>query len=157
MDETSKDDLGASYFRKSVRKDTQTVSLDADMIRVLLAVDETRSTRQLAAALEMDAATLKRNIARLVDQGLVEPVDPRRPALDRSFLHALRMNLSRVVGPMAEILLEDRVAEMNIDPASIPLDLAAELVDRLAFEIPEERGRILFKKSMMPILNKVKA
>jgi DNA-binding transcriptional MocR family regulator len=156
MDQASKGGAGA-FFRKTIRKDSQTVSLDADMIRVLLAVEETKSARQLAAELEMDGPTLKRNIARLIDQGLVEPVDRRHPVLDRSFLQAVRINLSRVIGPMAEILLEDRVAEMNIDPASIPLDIAAELVTRLALEIPGEPGRIQFKKSMIPILNKVKA
>ncbi len=100
---------------------------------------------------------MKQNITRLIEQGLVEPVDKRYPALDRSFLQAVRMNLSRVIGPMAEILLEDWVAEMNINPASIPLDLAAELVNHLALEIPEESGRLQFKKSMIPILNKVTA
>ncbi len=156
MDEISSGDVGA-YFRKTVRKDSQTVSLDADMIRVLLAVEESKSIHQLATELEMGEGALKRNITRLIEQGLVEPVDKRRPVLDRGFLQAARMNLSRVVGPMAEILLEDWVAEMNINPSSIPLDLAAELVNRLALEIPEESGRLQFKKSMVPILNKVKA
>lgn len=157
MDETSRSDVDAC-FRKTVRKDSQTVSLDADMIRVLLAVDESKNIQRLAAELEMGEAALKQNITRLIAQGLVEPVDKQRhPALDRSFLQTLRMNLSRVVGPMAEILLEDWVAEMHINPTSIPLDLAAELVNHLAHEIPEESGRLQFKKSMIPILNKVKA
>lgn len=157
MDETSRGDVDAC-FRKTVRKDSQTVSLDADMIRVLLAIEESKNIRQLAAELDMGDTALKQNITRLIEQGLVEPVDEQRhPALDRSFLQAVRMNLSRVVGPMAEILLEDWVAEMNINPTSIPLDLAAELVNHLSLEIPEESGRLQFKKSMIPILNKVKA
>jgi len=36
------------YFRKKIRKDLQTVSLNADMIRLLLAIDERKSLYQIS-------------------------------------------------------------------------------------------------------------
>ena len=155
MDFTSKTAPGL-YFRKNIRRDLQTVSLDADMIRLLLVIDEHKSLYQIAAEVEMDAATFKKTLRRLLEQGLIESAPQKAPHLDKTFFHSVRLNLSRAIGPMAQIILEDTVAEMNLDPSGIPLDQAADLINRLALEIPDEETRIQFKKAMIPIINKMK-
>jgi hypothetical protein len=48
------------------------------------------------------------------------------------------------------------MAEMSLSPSHIPADQTAEIINRLALEIPDEASQIQFKKSMIPILNKVK-
>jgi hypothetical protein len=45
---------------------------------------------------------------------------------------------------------------MGLDAARIPVAQAAEIINRIALEIPDDAGRIEFKKSMIPILNNVK-
>jgi hypothetical protein len=79
------------------------------------------------------------------------------PVLDHSFTQNLRMNLSRAIGPMAQILIEDFTAEMEIDPSAIPVNQAAELITQLSLEVPDEENRMQFKKSMIAILNKIRA
>jgi hypothetical protein len=144
------------HYRKKIRKDMQSVSLNADMIRLLLVIDEGKSLYQISAEAEMHAATFKQTLAALLAQGLIEPVQRDAPPLDHSFLNAMRSNLARVVGPMAEILMDDVMAEMGLNASRFPLEQAAEIINRVALEIPEEGSRIQFKKSMIPILNKVK-
>lgn len=143
-----------SYFRKVIRKDSDQISLDADMIRLLIAIDENKSLYQIADEVEMEAATLKENLAKLLKQGLIEPVRKELPVLDKIFLQALRINLSKAIGPMAEILIEEVVSEMELTKPEIPVHQAAELIAILSHEIPDEGQRIEFKKSMMEILNK---
>jgi len=155
MEATSKTGAGV-YYRKRIRRDLQSVSLNADMIRLLLVIDEHKSLYQISAEAEMDAATFKRTLGRLLEQGLVEPVQRDALPLDRTFLQAMRLNLSRLIGPMAEILIDEVTTEMGLSPSHIPADQAAEIINRLALEIPDEPSRIQFKKSMIPILNKVK-
>jgi len=155
MEVTSKTGAGV-YYRKRIRRDLQSVSLNADMIRLLLVIDERKSLYQISAEAEMDAATFKRTLGRLLEQGLVEPVQRDALPLDRTFLQAMRLNLSRLIGPMAEILIDEVTTEMGLSPSHIPADQAAEIINRLALEIPDEPSRIQFKKSMIPILNKVK-
>jgi hypothetical protein len=148
---------GASlYFRKRIRKDLAPVSLDADMIRLLLAIDERKSLHQIAAEVEMDAPAFKNNLKRLLEQGLIEPVPKTAARVDRRFLPFLRMNLARVIGPMADIVVDDTMAELRLDAAALPLNQAAEIINRVALEIPDEDGRIRFKKSMIAILNQAK-
>jgi hypothetical protein len=124
------------------------------MIRLLIAIDENKSLYQIAAEVDMRADTLKTNLAKLLQQRLIEPVRKDLPVLDKIFLQALKINLSRVIGPIAEILIEEVVSEMEITAPGIPVHQAAELIAALSHEIPDEEKRIEFKKSMMDILNK---
>ena len=142
------------YYRKVIRKDSDQISLDADMIRLLIAIDENKSLYQIAEEVEMEPAALRKNLSKLLDQGLIEPVRKELPVLDKIFLQALKINLSKAIGPMAEILIEEVVSEMELTNPDIPVHQAAELIAVLAHEIPDEGKRIEFKKSMMDILNK---
>jgi DNA-binding MarR family transcriptional regulator len=144
------------YFRKRIRKDLQSVSLDADMIRMLMVIEEHKSLYQIAAEVEMDSAAFKKTLRRLLEQGLIETVQKPTPRLDKSFLQALRLSLTRRIGPIADIVVEDAVTELKISSSDIAVEQAAELINRIALEIPDEDGRIQFKRSLMPILTKVK-
>lgn len=143
-----------NYYRKVIRKDNNEISLDADMIRLLIAIDENKSLYQIADEVEMEDATLKKNLSKLLEQGLIEPVKKDLPVLDKIFLQALKINLSKTIGPMAEILIEEVVSDMELTAPEIPVHQAAELITALSHEIPDEIKRIEFKKSMMDILNK---
>ena len=142
------------YFRKVIRKDSAEISLDADMIRLLIAIDVNKSLYQIAEEVDMQATTLKSTLSRLLEQGLIEPVKKDIPYLDRVFLQALQIHLSKIIGPIAEILIEDVVEEMDLKATEIPANQAAELINHLALEIPDEKDRIEFKKSMLTILTK---
>ena len=142
------------YFRKVIRKDSDEISLDADMIRLLIAIDENKSLYQVAEEVDMQATMLKSTLSKLLEQGLIEPVKKDIAYLDHLFLEALRINLSKVIGPMAEILIEDVVEDMKLKASEIPANQAAELINNLSLEIPDEKNRIEFKKSMLAILNK---
>ncbi len=60
-----------NYYRKVIRKDNKQISLDADMIRLLIAIDENKSLYQIADEVEMDDVTLKKNLSKLLEQGLI--------------------------------------------------------------------------------------
>ena len=142
------------YYRKIIRKDNDAVSLDADMIRLLIAINENKNLYQIAEEVNMGAAEFKKALSKLIDQGLIEAVQKDIPVLDQAFIKTLRIHLSRAVGPMAEILIEDQADEMDINPAAIPVNQAAELIAHLSLEVPDEGNRMQFKKSMLAILNK---
>ncbi|MDX2440250.1 MAG: hypothetical protein QNK40_06820, partial [Desulfobacterales bacterium] len=69
-------------------------------------------------------------------------------------LEDLRLNLSQAIGPMAQILIEDTVAEMELKMSEIPWHQAAELISNIAREVPEENNQIRFKKTMIEIMKK---
>jgi len=145
------------YYRKAIRPDDDEVSLDADMIRLLIAIDESKSLYQIADEVDMDNATFKQALSNLLAQGLIEQVQKDIPVMDESFLESLRINLSKAVGPMAEILIADVTEDMALDPSRIPVNHAAELITHLSLEVPDEENQIQFKKAMIAILNKIRS
>jgi hypothetical protein len=145
------------YYRKVIRRDDQEVSLDADMIRLLIAIDGKKSLYQIAEELDMESAVFKKTVSKLLQQGLIEPIRRDIPILDETFLAALKINLSKAIGPMAEILIEEVSSEMRLNTSAIPVQQAAELITHLSLEVPDEDDRMRFKKSMMAILNKIRS
>lgn len=134
------------------------ISLDADMIRLLIVIDETREIGQIARELKMDAATLKATLVKLLKIKLVEPVDhpaePGEKVLPPDFLQAFQSRLTRSVGPMAALLVEEAAADLQLDAARISRDQAAELIRRVAEEIPDPESRTQFKKAMLEWIRK---
>jgi len=145
------------YYRKVIRADNEEVSLDADMIRLLIAIDESKSLYQIADEMDLDNTTLRRALSKLLDQGLIEPVQKDIKVMDDSFLESLQINLSKAIGPMAEILIADVMEEMELDPDGIPVNHAAEMITQLSLEVPDGENQIQFKKSMLAILNKIRS
>ena len=145
------------YYRKVIRADNEEVSLDADMIRLLIAIDESKSLYQIADEMDLDNTTLRRALSKLLDQGLIEPVQKDIKKMDDSFLESLQINLSKAIGPMAEILIAEVMEEMELDPDGIPVNHAAEMITRLSLEVPDGENQIQFKKSMLTILNKIRS
>jgi len=145
------------YYRKVIRTDNDEISLDADMIRLLIAIDENKSLNQIAEEVDMSGSEFKSTLSRLLEQGLIEPVQKKLMVLDKSFLEMLRVNLSKAIGPIAEILIEDVAEEMQLEPSAIPINQAAELITQLSLEVPDEENQIQFKKSMIAILNKMRS
>ena len=144
------------YYRKVIRADNDEISLDADMIRLLIAVDESKSLNQIAEEVDMSNTAFKIALSKLLRQGLIEPVQKGQLVLDKSFLETLRINLSKAIGPIAEILIADATEEMQVDSSAIPINQAAELITQLSLEVPDEENQMQFKKSMIAILNKMR-
>jgi len=145
------------YYRKVIRADNDKVSLDADMIRLLIAINESKSLHQIADEVDMGNSSFRQALSRLLDQGLIEPVKKDISVLDESFLESLRINLSKAIGPMAEILIADVTEEMELDPDRIPVNQAAEMITHLSLEVPDEENQIQFKRSMIAVLNTIRS
>jgi hypothetical protein len=145
------------YYRKVIRADNDEISLDADMIRLLIAIDESKSLNQIAEEVDMSNIAFKNALSKLLRQGLIEPVQKDLLVLDNSFLETLRINLSKAIGPIAEILIADITEDMQLDLSAIPINQAAELITQLSLEVPDEENQMQFKKSMIAILNKMRS
>lgn len=140
------------HYRKVTRMDNKEVVLDTDMIRLLIAIDETKALGQITQEIGLKPEKLRTTLAKLLELKLVEPIRNNGSGLGGQFIAALKLHLSRAVGPMAQILLEDAMNDLNLSGNNIPPNQAAELISVLAVEIPDEDGRMQFKKAMLPLI-----
>ena len=148
-------DQSNKHFRKVTRLDSTEVCLDADMIRLLIAIDERKPLGRIAAEVGMKPNTLTATVSKLLELNLIEAVQKNLPYLDDQFIAKLKSILSLAVGPMAEILIQDVLEDLNLSVNEIPKGQAAELISALSFEIPDEESRIQFKKEMLKLLKQL--
>ena len=142
------------FFRKVTPADSKEIRLNADMIRLLTVIDESKDLLQISKETGMDISMLNQILSKLFKLKLIEPVEKSNRFLGKKFLEDLRLNLSEAVGPMAQILIEDTVAEMELKMSEIPDHQAAELISNIAREVPEENNQMKFKKTMIEIMKK---
>ncbi len=141
-------------YRKTTRQLQGEISLNGEQLKVLMAIDEKKELDQMAAETGLDKPSLQKTLAALAELGLIETVQGGGPILDRKFIHALTLNLAKVLGPMAEFLIEDAAADMGASITSIPVGRVAELITVLSREIPDKAASDAFKKSIIPLIPK---
>jgi hypothetical protein len=147
-------DLAKMFFRKVTPADSNEIRLNADMIRLLMVIDENKDLLQISNEVGMDISMLNQILSKLLKLKLIEPVEKKNRFLSKKFLEDLRLNLSQAIGPMAQILIEDTVAEMELKMSEIPWHQAAELISNIAREVPEENNQVEFKKAMIEVMKK---
>ena len=138
-------DLPQRYFKKTIRNDIEKVTLDAEMIRLLMAIDENKNISQVARVAEMNLSRVRDILGKLLKLKLVVQVAKEIIYIDRSFITFLKTKLTEAVGPMGEILIEDILDEMGLQVDKIPVDAAPDFVRNIAREIPQEENRTLFE------------
>lgn len=148
-------DLPQRYFKKTIRNDIEKITLDAEMIRLLMAIDENKNISQVARVAEIDLSRVRDILGKLLKLELVVQVTKEIIYIDRSFIIFLKTKLSEAVGPMGEILIEDILDEMGLQIDRIPVDAAPDFVRNIAREIPQEENRTLFEDVVFSRIPKV--
>jgi hypothetical protein len=68
--------------------------------------------------------------------------------LDRSFFAYLRDQLAYVIGPIAQVIIDDAVEDLGYDYIYFPYDEADMLVEWVSREIPREEKKKVFESAM---------
>lgn len=148
-------DLPQRYFKKTIRKNMEEITLDPEMIRLLMAIDENKNISQVARAAEMNLSRVRDTLVKLLKLELVVPVTKDVTYIEESFIIFLKTKLSEVVGPMGEILIEDVLDEMGLQINRIPVDVVPDFVRNIAREIPQTEMRTLFENAVFSRISNV--
>jgi len=142
-------DLAAMVFKRVVGDGQDSYSLDSQMLNVLIELDGEKSVSDVAKQMGLNMGMIRHVIGNLMKLRLIEPVENGFMMLDRAFFDFLKGELSHVIGPIAEVLIEDAVADLGHEPDRFPRHRAAELVDILSRQIQREDKRVIFKRNMV--------
>ena len=148
MDSTTNDLLKMS-FRKKIPKTPDEFIFSQDMLKIFLHIKEDKPLLQVAKEAEVNPTTLKHNITKLMNLSLIEATNARIDMLDQDFFDTLKKALRLAVGPMADVIIEDALLDMEVTSSSFPVHMAAGLIYNLAEEIPRENQRTEFQKTMV--------
>jgi len=142
-------DISILVLKGSIKGDLGEFSLDSHMLQVLMQLDGKKNLGTVASSLSIELATMKMVIAKLAELGLVEKPGVTVPAISKEFIDYMISQLANAMGPIAEVIFEDEIDEFGGDPTRIPKNSAAELITRLAKEIPREEKRLEFQQAMV--------
>lgn len=140
-------------FRQVVKDDVGDFSLDSQLLRVFLAFDGKKTLDKVAAETQIEMGAMREIISRLMALELVEAANMEKFMLDKEFFNFLTVQLSRAIGPIAQVLIEEVIGELGYSAKDFPSSQAAELVDLLSREIQRDEKKDTFKLNMV---NKIK-
>ena len=141
--------LQDARFRKTNFTAYNETVFDADMLKLLMAIDEGKPILQIAKEIQMDPAVFKETFLRLYKLKLIEEVQQKIVYVDGHFVTHLRETLINLTGPLGAILMEETAEKMNMQVSKIPKSMAADFVYQVAKEIPGEKQQAEFKKLMI--------
>jgi predicted regulator of Ras-like GTPase activity (Roadblock/LC7/MglB family) len=77
------------------------------------------------------------------------PAIPPELTVDGTFFAQMEHELTKVMGPIATMIMDDEVAALGADKDSFPRDRVAELVKKVGSEITDEDKRARFQQIML--------
>ena len=77
------------------------------------------------------------------------PAIPPELTVDGTFFAQIEHELTKVMGPVATLIIDDEVAALGADKDSFPRDRVAELVEKVSSEITDKDKRARFQQIML--------
>lgn len=148
-------DISRMVLKRKVSADLGEVSLDSQMLQVLMELDGSKNLAQVARSLNMNMKHLREILNKLQSLRLIEVAHDAMPVVAKDFFKLLSSELSRAMGPIAEVVIEDEISDMGEDPSRFPAHRAAELVDLLARQIIREERKVTFQQAMVKKLREI--
>ena len=142
-------DISNLVLKGNVSQDIGELSFDRRTLQVLMQMDGKTDVGTLSRKLKISIADLRPIITKLFDLGLVIPIQKGAAFLTQGFVDRLTDELSDAMGPIAEIVIEDELEAMGGPSLRVPVSRAAELINRLADQIPRQEKRARFQKAML--------
>ncbi|NIO04397.1 MAG: DUF4388 domain-containing protein [Proteobacteria bacterium] len=146
-------------FRLSSWKSADDIVLKADEWNVIIRLNGVKDVRQISRELGIDEIRTAKKLFRLLEKELIEvaarPPQPPKKIVGKVFFERVQVELTQIMGPIAPVIIDDTVAEMDEKISAFPKDRAAELVERVSSEISDEGKRLDFQKLMLEVLKKI--
>ena len=145
--------ISSMLFKQVVTGGTGDITLDSSLLNVFLQLDGKKNLGTIAQKTGLNMGEMRDAISKLLHLKIVESAAENVLMADDEFFNFLNTQLSLAIGPLAEVLIEDEIANMDHDISNFPAFRAAELVELLAMAIKREEKKSVFKLSMV---NKLK-
>jgi hypothetical protein len=124
--------------------------------KILTLCNGTRTVHEVAESLKWQVFEVTKLICQMVQNGLLERTTDRgaekKPVTKRTvngnFFPIIENELRKIMGPMAPIIIDDKIAEFGESREAFPEDQLPPFVQAVTDEINDKTKRALFSKSM---------
>ena len=146
-----------AIFRLSLQKSPENKNINADQWNVLALCNGTKTISEIAESLSWDEFKTSKIIFQLVQLALLEKVEDQKPVkkkpVSENFLPIVETELKRVIGPMAPLIMNDKLSDLNETKDSLGQDQALSFVEKLCEEITNDSKKKEFLRIMTDFLS----
>jgi hypothetical protein len=142
-------DIKKMVFRQVVKNHLKTITIDSRLLGIFLQLDGKRTVGNVAQKTGLNLGAMREAISDLLQMEIIEQVGKNESNVDQEFLNHLHDQFSKAVGPIADVLIEEEIADMGYQLSNFPIGQASKLVDMLAREIPRDEKKSVFRLNMV--------
>jgi hypothetical protein len=151
---------GQTVFRIPVDGAPEDKSIKAMEWKVLALCDGTRTVADIAGVLKWHIFETSKVVHQMVGSGLLEKASEKaveeevaaKRTVNGNFFPTVENELRKIMGPMAPIVLDDKIAEFGESRDAFPEDMVQSFVQAIGEEITHNAKRALFTKVMTEFL-----
>ena len=141
-----------AIFRAFRKKNPESISLTGEQWNVSALCNGTRTVSEIAEALKWDEFKTSRAIFQLVQLGLLEREEDRKPIkkklISNGFFHTVETELKKVIGPMAPFVISDKLSDMGATKDCFAQDQVSSFIQSLSEEISDDFMKKEFLRAM---------
>ncbi len=145
-----------AIFRALPQKNPESISLTGEQWNVSALCNGTKTVSEIQEALKWDEFKVSKTIYQLVQLGLLERAEDRKPIkkkiISNGFFRTVETELKRMIGPMAPIVISDKLSDMGATKDSFAQDQVSSFVHTLSEEISDDSMRKEFLRAMTDYL-----
>jgi hypothetical protein len=147
----------STVFRLSLQKSPENKNINADQWNVLALCNGTKTIAEIAEALGWDEFKTSKILFQIFQLGLLERVEDQKPIKKKpvsdNFLLVVETELKKVIGPLAPLIISDKLSDLGETKDSLGQDQAVSFIEALSEEISHEPKRNEFLKIMTDFLS----
>jgi hypothetical protein len=146
-----------TVFRLSLQKSPENKNINGDQWNVLALCDGTKTISEITETLNWDEFKTSKTILQLVQLGLLVRAEGQKPVekklVGENFFLKMENELKKAVGPVASVIIDDKLNEFRSTAASFQQDQALPFIEALGEEIPRDAQKKEFMRAMMEFLS----
>jgi hypothetical protein len=145
-----------AIFRLLPQKNPESISLTGEQWNVSALCNGTKTVSEIGEALKWDEFKTSKTIFQLVQLGLLERAEDRKPIkkklISNGFFHTVETELKKMIGPMAPFVIGDKLSDMGATKDCFAQDQVSSFVQTLSEEISDDFMRKEFLRVMTDYL-----
>lgn len=145
-------DISSSIFRRTVTSLDGQVAMSGRMLDLLIMLDGRATVGEIAQKMNISLTDMHPLLSKLVAYGVVEKAVDNIPP---QFFGYMVAHLSRIAGPMAQVMVEDAVMDIGGGSSLVPKNRSGELIEMLAGQISNQKQKTAFIKAMLKKLHEI--
>ena len=130
-------DFSNVIFACASNKNPSDYNLDIKLLNVLWSVDGKRTLGQIAADGGYRLEELNEMTTRLIDMGLITIPNAQNQIIDPDHFQFIVQQLSSEIGPIANIIIEDKAKAMGHSLTSFPSNKFEAFIDEIVADFPD--------------------